>query len=225
MKQNSPLPNDNLTEIRELFEATKQGGKDAPVAFQKLFQYLLSQTILAGGQSVRLYRLGSHSFVLSGYPHPKAESNASSDDIFRTFKALELKNKHYLYLYIRAYLDKDDRNFIKVRDSRYYYQLDTDGRQLVFRFDYERFGPEIHPPGHVHIYGKHWQAENNLPQMSKVHFPAGRPTLESIIRLLINDFGIKPNTADDVWRPILKYSEDEFLKMARSHRGQATDDN
>jgi hypothetical protein len=79
MKQNSQLPKDNLTEIRGLFEATKQGGKDAPVAFQKLFQYLLSQTILADAKSVRLYRLGSHSFVLSGFPHPKAESNASSE--------------------------------------------------------------------------------------------------------------------------------------------------
>lgn len=129
MKQNSQLPEDSLTKIRELFEATKQGGKNAPVAFQQLFQYLLSQTILADGQSVRLYRLGSHSFVLSGYPHPKAESNAKGDDVFRTFKALELRNKHYLYLYIRAYLDKDDNDFIKVLDSRYYYQLDADGKQ------------------------------------------------------------------------------------------------
>jgi hypothetical protein len=51
--------------------------------------------------------------------------------------------------------------------------------------------------------------------LEDVHFPTGRVTLESIIRLLIDDFGIPPAEPEDVWRPLLHETETTFLAIAR----------
>ena len=52
---------------------------------------------------------------------------------------------------------------------------------------------------------------------STEYYEPGTPmvTLEAIIRLLVDDFGVPANEPDDVWRPLLLETEEAFVKIAR----------
>lgn len=43
-----------------------------------------------------------------------------------------------------------------------------------------------------------------------------RPTIESTIRLLLDEFDVTANTPEAVWRPMLEATEQEFIKLARN---------
>jgi hypothetical protein len=50
--------------------------------------------------------------------------------------------------------------------------------------------------------------------LERVHFPTGRISIEAVIRLLIEQFGLEARTRPETWRPVLAASEEEFLKIA-----------
>jgi hypothetical protein len=67
------------------------------------------------------------------------------------------------------------------------------------------------------VYGN-WHHDALTKEMKKVHFPVLRVTIESVIRLLVNEFGVETNTDEAIWRPMLAATEQEFLSIARTQR-------
>jgi hypothetical protein len=105
-----------------------------------------------------------------------------------------------------------------VINSGFQYQIDSDGKQWIFRYDYDRFPQRPYPPTHFHVRGE--LTEDCLPGgevLENIHFPATRVSLEAIIRLLIDQFGVSPAKPRRIWRKLLAESEIEFLDIA--HRG------
>jgi len=100
---------------------------------------------------------------------------------------------------------------MKVRNSSYQYQLDRDGKQWLFRYDYLRIPPGLEPGAHLQISGQ--LAIYNTP-LARLRFPTGRVTLEAVIRLLSDQFGVPCNEPPELWRPVLAESEKLFLEIA-----------
>ena len=107
---------------------------------------------------------------------------------------------------------------LKVINSGFQYQIDPGGNRWIFRYDYDREPQRPYPPTHFHIRGD--LRENCLASrdlLENIHFPATRVSLEAIIRLLIDQFGVPSAKPRDIWRKLLVESEREFLNIA--HRG------
>jgi hypothetical protein len=99
--------------------------------------------------------------------------------------------------------------------SSFQYQLDRDGEQWVFRYDYVREPPAPHPAMHFQLRGT--LAEACLPDgcpLERIHFPTQRISLEAVIRLLIEQFGTPPRQPLEIWRPLLAQTEADFLAIA-----------
>lgn len=97
----------------------------------------------------------------------------------------------------------------------YQYQVDQDGECWVFRYDYVRIPPEPHPGAHLQIRGN--LVEDCLPlgvSLERIHFPTMHISLESVIRLLADGFGVPCNGPPEIWRPVLAESERLFLDIA-----------
>lgn len=137
---------------------------------------------------------------------------------------MRLTNDLYVRLVVSLFLEPGAADsFLRTSMSLFQYQLDEAGDDWVFRYEYKR-EPEpgdSRPVGHVHVRG-HLTSKGVLARkqtLERVHLPCGRPTIESVIRLLIDDFGVPPDAPDEVWRPLLAETEREFLKVA--HRAVA----
>jgi hypothetical protein len=194
---------DFLAQIRQLTERYKAGSvPDSFNAFKDLVSLLFSHTILDQSQGLCLFK-GQHeaSRVLGGWA---------------PLKPLLLNNNRYLSLSMTLFREETDKGpRIKVASSRYQYQLDKDGDAWVFRYDYARESPNQHPSNHLHIRGK--LTENCLAEkqlLEDIHFNTDRVSFESIIRLLIEQFGIVPNSPQEIWRPMLTESERLFKEIA-----------
>ena len=110
----------------------------------------------------------------------------------------------------------EGRTRLKVEKSVMQYQLDEDGEHWIFRYDYLRQPTEPHPAAHLQIAGTLIEG-TVVPvreTLARVHFPTGRVSLEAVIRLLVEQFGVRTNTDPDVWRPVLVESEKEFEEIA-----------
>jgi hypothetical protein len=193
-----------LAQIRQLTERYKAGRvPDSFDAFKDLVSLLFSHTILEQGQGLRLIKgtQRSDSRVLSGW---------------RPLEPLRLNNGRYLFLSMTLFREETDKGTrIKVAGSKFQYQLDKDGDAWVFRYDYARESPNQHPSNHLHIRGK--LTENCLAEkqlLEDIHFSTDRVSFESIIRLLIEQFGIVPNSPQEIWRPMLTESERLFKDIA-----------
>jgi hypothetical protein len=113
------------------------------------------------------------------------------------------------------YLDSES-NWLKVELASFQYQMTRDNASWVFRYDYVRTPPEPEPAGHLHLRGK--PAEDCLPpevELQDVHFPTGRISIEAVIRLLVESFGVPCNGWHNRWRAVLAESERAFLEIAR----------
>jgi hypothetical protein len=194
---------DLLSQICQLTERYKAGSvPDSFNAFKYLVSLLFSHTILEQGQAVRLFK-GQHeaSRVLGGW---------------QPLEPLRLNNGRYLSLSMTLFREETDKGpRIKVASSRYQYQLDKDGDAWVFRYDYARESPNQHPSNHLHIRGK--LTENCLAEkqlLEHIHFSTDRVSFESVIRLLIEQFGIVPHSPPEIWRPMLTESERLFKDIA-----------
>lgn len=191
--------------MRDLTRRYKSGRPDAFRAFRDLASLLLHQTILAPSGGVGLVsgpRRDEPEPVLGGWNGP--------DD------PLPLTDGHYLRVMVILFFeDTPEGRRAKVKASSFQYQLDREGDRWVFRYDYLREPPAPHPAMHLQICGA--LTERCLPDdvpLERVHFPTQRISLEAVIRLLIEQFGVPSNQPPEIWRPILAESEAAFLETA-----------
>lgn len=198
-----------LAAARRLTAAYQAGGPNAAQAFRDLTDLLLRLTILAPAGGVRFSSgpRGTSDLVLGGWGGP--------DD------PLPLRDGRYLRVTVRLYVAPPaEQNRLKVASSSYQYQLDREGDRWIFRYDYLRTPPDLHPAAHVQINGSF--AEECLPPsrpLSRIHFPTARVSLEAVIRLLADQFGTPCATEPDVWRPVLSETERAFLQIAHHPPG------
>ena len=84
--------------------------------------------------------------------------------------------------------------------------LDSD---WYFRFEYKAREVErsLHPRHHLHL-PLSLECGTKRIDLSRIHIPTGRVTMEELIRFLIEELGIKPKARD--WDSILRRSEETF---------------
>jgi len=182
----------------------KRGGKDSPQAFCDLLNLLLANTVMAVGASLHLQQgERRNNYIVGG----------------RLLAPIQLRDGKFLRVYYGlAIQGTSEGPRLKVINSGFKYQVDIDGKRWIFRYDYDRFPRRPYPPTHFHIRGD--LKENCLPGgevLEDIHFPATRVSLEAVIRLLIDQFGVSPATPRGIWRKLLAKSEADFLDIA--HRG------
>jgi hypothetical protein len=200
-----PDPAYLLGEVRHLTRGSQRGGASAFDAFRDLVSLLLSRTVLAlptGG--VRLVRRqGQPGTVALGGPDGPEDP-------------LRLNDGRFLRLSVALYLDVTPQGSrLTVAQSSYQYQMDREGDRWIFRYDYLRHPPHPHPGAHLQVRGT--AIEPCLPHgtaLERVHFPTHRVSLEAVIRLIAEQFGVACNEPPEVWRPVLAEAERAFLDIA-----------
>lgn len=133
------------------------------------------------------------------------------------FPVVRLTDGRYLRFLVTLYLGHDD-GYLRTSTTLFQYQLDEGGRDWVFRYEYARSRRQdtTEPACHFHVRGSLVSKKilNNKQLLERVHFPCGRPTIESTIRCLIDEFGVPPTAPEEIWRPTLADSEKEFALHA-----------
>lgn len=193
-----------LGEVRQLSEKYKTGGPDAFTAFRDLIALLLNLTITPSYAMARLTvgPRGTDIQVLGGRSGPGDPLPLNDDRYLRLTMTLSL-------------VQAEGHQFLKAMDSSYQYQLDEGGDRWVFRYDYRRVPPDPYPAAHLQIRAR--PHEEFLPadrQFERIHFPSGRVSVEAVIRLLADQFGVPCNRSPELWRPILAESEKIFYEIA-----------
>jgi hypothetical protein len=202
------LPPDNAADllgtIRRLSTEYMAGTRQSFTSFRDLINLLLGLTIMKSDGAVRLFFLG-------GQEDKAMVAGWNPDD------PVPLKNNRYLRIAITLQLvDVPEGHRLKVLDSSYQYQLDRKGDRWIFRYDYLRYPEALHPAAHFQVRGELTEASvlTKRRTLERVHFPTSRVSLESIIRLLVQEFGVKCNKPESVWRPALNESEETFMRIA-----------
>lgn len=195
--------------LRQASRACRAGGPAAFEAFRDLVNYELCLTVGHRKAGIHLDVGGRHALsrVLAGGHDPQGNP------------VVQLRNGHYLKLVVSLYLDPTaDDNYLRTRMSLFQYQLDEVGDDWVFRYEYKREPEpgEPKPVGHFHVRGDlHSTGLLTKRQLlERVHFPCGRPTIESTIRLLAGDLRVQANAREELWRPALAEAERDFLAVA-----------
>lgn len=188
----------NFDEVRNLSNKVFNSGGGAPEDFAQLVRVLFSSTVLARGEAFDFW-MG------------KCTNNVRTGTISgRNQNPLKLSNGYYLKFFME--LSQEKNNPLAVTNSCYQYQTDYVSRyskKVVFRYDYDT-EEELpgHPTSHLQIYGALDQSEVLSKSLSDVRFPVDRPSIESVLSLLINDFNVTPN--DKQWKEIVDHSEKAF---------------
>ena len=132
-------------------------------------------------------------------------------------KAVQLLDGRWLRIWQSLAIRNDGSGpRVKVLSSSYQFQADADGREWFFRYDYERSPQNQYPGAHLQINGVQcpgaWAPETK--PLGRVHFPTRRISLEAVLRLLIEDFGVEPVRETATWRAVLVASEEQFDEIA-----------
>lgn len=192
-------------ELEALTRQFEEGGQGAFVPFRDLVQRLLSLTVAATGQSVRL--------VFLDRDRTKAVLTSGTErDLTRP---MHLRGGGYLRLTMS--LDVlGDRGHLRVREASFQYQTRASDDSWVFRYDFLREGPGPYPPAHLQVNGALPGSTPDLPAraLPDVHFPTGRLSIEAVIRLLAEQCDVPTAEPSAVWRPVLAVSERRFLDRA-----------
>jgi hypothetical protein len=115
---------------------------------------------------------------------------------------------------VSMYIATGHNNYLKIRNSSYQYQHDKAGKKRVFRYDYLRKPSHPHPACHLQIRGDLIHPITDMP-LERIHFPTRRISLETVIRLLVDQFEVPCNSDADIWRRVL--AEGELLFMPIAH--------
>lgn len=131
-------------------------------------------------------------------------------------------------------LDGRDR-YLAVESSKVHVFVEPDGRQPLFRYEYERsISPRL-PAAHIQFHGVHPELEQAMGdcgdstprakrrkrgkdpiRLSALHFPVGgsrfRPTLEDVVEMLIEEFGVKPAGSVKAARAALAKSREDWRR-------------
>jgi len=202
--------------VRELTRRYKKGDNRAAEAFRELVSLLFDLTVAGDGAPLVLARgpVGGRRAVLQAGYEP-------------TGSALPLNDGRFLRVHVTLSLeDTPEGRRLKVIKSSYQYQVDREGERWIVRYDYLREpGPDPHPQAHVQVRGA--LIEAGVPArrglLEHVHLPTGRVSVEAVIRLLAEQFGVRCNEPATVWRPVLAESERLFQEIAhRPLSGPAT---
>ena len=192
-----------LGDVRRLTDGYKAGDRESFVCFRDLVSLFLSNTVAASGEFSRLVSVAERD------ADKKILGGAAT-------RPIRLRNGHYLRIY--AYLSRESTNAgprLKVRESSYQYQLDKDGEHWMFRYDYSRLPPELHPAAHLHVRSNLVVSEvlGSAPH-ERVHYPTGSVSIEGVLRLLIEQCGIPTARDPSIWRPLLHEAEIAFYEIA-----------
>lgn len=193
-----------LGHLRELTQEYLKGGPDSFDAFKDLASQLLNITVLKPGAFIRPFASGARpgEMLLGGVPEPT--------------DPLPLTDGRFLRLTISLFREPvEGGHRLKVRKSAFQYQEYRDDKaSWIFRYDYLRQPPEREPGAHLQINGRLERAvlPNGKP-LGRVRFPTMRVSLEAIIRLLVEEFGVPCNESEDVWRPALESTERAFFDV------------
>lgn len=104
--------------------------------------------------------------------------------------------------------DVPDRGPWKVSTKRYRYHVVSDDKTEVILFHWLPEGNCSTEDPHLHV--GHSQLTPGAVMTRKTHVPTGRVSLESVIRLLITEFGVIPLRTD--WDATLARCEDRFRR-------------
>jgi hypothetical protein len=107
--------------------------------------------------------------------------------------------------------EASERGRYRVRTTEYVYQIATRDEEelLAYHWTPEKpVGFRLYP--HLHIGLVSIAKDAPIPEFHKLHLPTSRVSLESIVRLLIDDFGVQPRRSN--WRDILDSTEAAFLR-------------
>lgn len=130
---------------------------------------------------------------------------------------IPLRDGRWLKLIIVLFMDRDDKDKLKVYRSTFQYQCDESDDRWIVRYEFTRIQIDQHPTMHVHINGT--LAEPSvLPEsmpLGRIHFPTYRISIEAVIRMLIDQFGVQSREPAEVWRPLLTATETRFFEHAR----------
>jgi len=91
----------------------------------------------------------------------------------------------------------------KVKTQSYAYALTDKQNQEILAYHWHPKTPPIFP--HFHLGAG---ASVGHSVLRKAHMPTWRVSLEDVIWMLINEFGVKPRRAD--WQTVLSRSRDLF---------------
>lgn len=131
---------------------------------------------------------------------------------------LPLRDGRFLRMTVSLYVDVEDRNYLKAEQASYQYQVDAE--EWIFRYEYLRNPPHHYPASHLQVNAD-LRVPGTLPagtELKDIHFPVGRFSLEWVIRLLAEQFGVPCQERPEIWRPVLAESERIFVGIARRPR-------
>ena len=131
-------------------------------------------------------------------------------------QVLKLNNGHFLKFRMNYQIGKDLP--LTVTEANFQYQLDenTFSNRFIFRYDFERKpSAPNHPTAHLQIKGN-LREKVTEKDLEDIRFPVNRPSVESMLRLMLTDFDLTGNQEN--WAEILKESEDRFFDYLAKKR-------
>jgi hypothetical protein len=128
---------------------------------------------------------------------------------------LPLVNGHYLFIYQRLGLRREER-YLTTLEYRYVYQATEADDSWIFRYEYLREPGESYdyPLSHLHVNAQpsEYTGERDFPRL---HLPAGpRVTIESVVRHLVTEHGVTPISPTG-WEAVLDDTEESFREIQR----------
>lgn len=135
----------------------------------------------------------------------------------------------------RCTLDGQDR-YLAVDSSKIHVFVEPDGREPLFRYEYERSISPTLPAAHIQFHGQHSELEQAMSDcgdstqrakrrkngkkpalLSALHFPVGgtrfRPALEDVMEMLIEEFGVVPVGPVKTARATLAEARERWRRM------------
>lgn len=186
-------------EVRSLCTKVFQG-KPNPDGFADLMQALFACTVFAEGQYLSSFH--STTNIIGA----------------RAGRVLKLNNGDFLKFYMR-YETETQHQPLTITTASFQFQIDEEGMsdEFVFRYDYSIKPEENHPQAHLQINGVLKHPEVSHSPLPDIRFPVNRPSVESMLKFLITDFGLKANDERN-WEENLSISENAFLDYQAAKR-------
>lgn len=185
--------------MHDLTRKCRAGSRHSLQAWRDLAELLFCGTIGATGSSLAVHVLGNrrgHGAV-GGRPEIGTPLALNNGAFLKFTMSLKLRHRRLI-----------------VDQSAYQYQLDPEGRDWVFRYDYRRRPTDRYAAAHVQVRGDLKQPAIAPRGLERIHLPTGRVSFEAVIRLLVEDFDVPCRWPTDVWRPVLHESVILFLRDA-----------
>lgn len=108
-----------------------------------------------------------------------------------------------LYEIVRTQ-DRPERGAWRVSTRGYMYEMQTASGELVWSYHWHPTGAVRNP--HAHIGAT--QLAPDAVLLYKAHYPTGRISLESVIRICITEYKVSPMKSD--WDDVLSARERDF---------------